>query len=103
MPRTVRTPTGLLYFFDADPSITSGATAMTAAARVTILGRVPVESGDWDSDANGASAYIVDTPIPFHALSTLYVAFKLTGATGMNADSADDEQLEVNFWYKRES
>jgi hypothetical protein len=94
---------GWLYFFDANPAIASGDTTITAAARVTVLGRVKLESTDWEADTNGATAYIYDTPVPFHSLSTIYVAFKLTSATSLNDAAGDDEQLEVNFWYRRDS
>ena len=98
----VQQPEGWLYVFDANPEIANGATAMTAAARSTILGRVKVASADWEADANGATAYLLLTePIPFHTLSTLYFAFKLTSATSLNDAAGDDEQLEFNFWYRR--
>ena len=100
---SVQSPEGWLYLFSADPSITSGATAMTAAARVTILGRIKVESADWETDANGGAAYIYDTPVAFPALSTLYFAFKLTSATSLNDGAGDDEQLEFNAKYRRDS
>ena len=100
---SVQSPEGWLYVFDADPSISNGDTAMTAAARVLILGRIKVEAGDWDADANGGLAYIYDTPIPFHHLSSLFFAFKLTSATSLNDAAGDDEQLEMNFWYRRDS
>jgi hypothetical protein len=99
----VQTPEGYLYVFDADPSISSGDTSMTAAERVTVLGRAKVEATDWDTDANGGTAYVYDTPIPFHALATLYFVFKLTSATSLNDGAGDDEQLEFNFWYRRDS
>jgi hypothetical protein len=100
---SVQSPEGYLYIFGADPEIANGDTAMTAAARVTCLGRVAVEAGDWETDANGGMAYIHDTPVPFHALSSLFLAFKLTSATSLNDAAGDDEQLEVNFWYRRDS
>jgi hypothetical protein len=99
----VQTPTGWLYVFDATPAISSGDTAMSAAARVTMLGRIAVDAGDWESDANGGSAYLYDTPIAFHAVSSLFFAFKLTSATSFNDAAGDDEQMEFNFWYRRDS
>jgi len=99
----VQQPAGWLYILDADPAVAAGDTAITAAERVTVLGRVLVEAGDWEADANGGLAYIVDTPVPFHALSALYFVFKLTSATSLNDGAGDDEQLEFNFWYRRES
>ena len=100
---SVQSPTGWLYILDADPAVASGDTAMTAAERVTVLGRVKLESGDWETDANGGTAFIYDTPIPFHHLSSLFLVFKLTSATSLNDAAGDDEQLEVNLWIRRDS
>ena len=99
----IRTPAGILYIFDADPSISSGDTSMTAAERVTVLSMVEVAASDWDTDTNGGSATIYDQAVPFHGVSTLYFAFKLTSATSFNDAAGDDEQLEFNAWYNRYS
>ena len=56
-------PTGKLMLLDADPATATGDTALLAAEHVTVLGIVDVAAGDWVADANGAVAYIVDTPI----------------------------------------
>jgi hypothetical protein len=98
----VRTPAGTLFVFDANPSISSGDTAMSAAARVTIIGQVTIASTDWVSDANGASAH-KQVAIAFHNLSTLYLAFLLTSANAFNDAAGDDEQMEANLWYRRDS
>jgi len=99
----IRTPDGVLYFLDADPATTAGDTSITAGERVTILGKVAVANGEWDSDANGGFWYTCVDPIPFHALSTICVLFKLTSATSFNDGGTDDERLKMNFWYRRES
>jgi len=99
----VQTPDGILFFFDADPSISSGATAMSAAARQALLGQIAVTGTDFDSDANGASVYLVSVPVAIHGISTLYVAFRLTSATSYNDGAGDDEILEVNVWIRRDS
>jgi hypothetical protein len=99
----VQDSAGILYIFDADPSIASGDTAMTAAERVTIIGKIGIGAADWDVDANGGLAYICNQPIPFHAVSNLYFVWKHLDATGLNDAAGDDEQLEFNFWYRRES
>ena len=95
-------PTGKLILFDADPAVSSGDTALAAAEFPTILGVVDVAAADWVSDANGAVAYIVDTPVPFHALTSLYAVFLHTLATSYNSAAGDDEQLEFNAWYRRD-
>jgi hypothetical protein len=99
----VQTPAGWLYILDTNPVIASGDTAIGAANRPTILGRVQVEAGDWEADANGATAYIVDTPVAFHDLTVLWFTFKLTSATSLNDAAGDDEYLQFNAWYRRDS
>lgn len=99
----VQTPEGWLYLLDADPATSAGDTSITAAERVTVTGRWKIETTDWETDANGGTAYIFDTPVPFHALSTLYFVFKLLSATSINSAAGDDEQIEFSFWYRRDS
>lgn len=94
---------GTLIIFDADPSVTSEATTLTAANWITAIGHVAVTTGDWSVDAGGGLAYIMDNPIPFHNLSTLYFVWKQTDAQGLNDGAGDDEQLEFNFWYRIEA
>ena len=100
---TVLTPSGILLILDADPAIAVGDTAMTASERVTVIGQVWVGSGDWISDANGGSAVIQDQPIVFHALATLYFVWLHTDATDFNDAAGDNEQLELNFWFRPEA
>jgi len=99
----VQDSAGILYVFDADPTISSGDTAMSAAERVTVLGKLSIGAADWDTDANGGMAYLSTQPIPFHALASLFFVWKHLDATSLNDAAGDDEQLEFNFWYKRES
>jgi hypothetical protein len=101
---SVQTPAGYLLLFDANPAISAGDTAITAAEHRTILGIVEVEADDWVlSDANGATAYIHDCPVAFHDLSTLYAAWFHNDATSHNDAAGDDERLDFNFWYRRDS
>ena len=100
----VQTPDGYLILMDANPAVTAGDTAITAAEHVTILGIVTVESADFIvSDANGATAYIYDTPVPFHHLATLYAVWFHASATSYNDAAGDDERLRFNCWYRRDS
>jgi hypothetical protein len=99
----VQTPNGKLIFLDADPAVTSGDTALAAAEWPTVLGVVDIATTDWTSDANGGAAYITDTPIPFHALSSIFVTYKHEHATALNSAAGDDEQIECNFWYRRDA
>lgn len=97
--------TGQLLIFDADPSISAGATSISTAVRATLIGAVAVGAGDWvTADANGATAYLrLAVPFPFHSVSTLYFAWFHTHASSFNDAAGDDEQLEFNFWYRRRS
>jgi hypothetical protein len=94
---------GKLFIFDADPAIAAGDTAITAAEWVTLIGIVDVGASDWITDANGGCAFIYNQPIPFHAVSTLYFAWFHEDSTDLNDAEGDDEQLEFNFWYRRDS
>jgi len=96
-------PAGTLFLFDADPSISSGDTAMTLAARQTVIAQIPVTTGDWKTDANGASAAILDSPVAFHQVTSLYFAWLHEDATSFNDGAGDDESLDFNFWYRRDS
>lgn len=99
----ILTPSGRLFVFDADPSISSGASVIPALAWPTVIADVRVASSDWDSDANGAVAAVLDQPVDFHELSTLYFAWLHKDATSFNDAAGDDEQLRFNFWYQRSS
>ena len=99
----VQDSAGYLILMDANPAVTAGDTALAAAEFVTILGVVTVEATDWHTDANGGVAYIHDTPVPFHDLNTIYAVWFHSDATGLNDAAGDDEQLEFNFWYRRDS
>ena len=99
----VQEPAGTLLILDADPAIAAGDTSMTAAERVTVLGQVEVAAADWKSDANGASAFIYNRPVPFHSLSSVYFVWFHEDATSFNDGAGDDEQLEFNAWYRRDS
>lgn len=99
----VQDSAGRLVILDADPATTAGDAALAAAEWPTVLGVVQVEASDWITDANGGVAYITDTPVAFHALATLYLVWLHEDATGLNDAAGDDEQLEVNFWYRRDS
>ena len=94
---------GKLLIFDADPNPTSGDTDLAAAEWPTLIGMVQVAVTDWVTDANGGAAFIVDTPIPFHQVETLYFVWLHEDATSINSAAGDDEQLEMNCWYRLES
>ena len=99
----VQDSAGTLLLLDVDPAVSAGDTALTAAEWKTILGRVDVTATDWITDANGGLAYIYDNPIPFHNLNTIYAVWLHTDATDLNDGAGDDEVLEFNAWYRRDT
>jgi hypothetical protein len=99
----IQTPAGSLFILDADPANAAGAAAITAAARLTVIAEVPVAAADWPADAAGASVTVTDKPVAFHALQTIYFLWFHEDATSLNDGAGDDEILEVNAWYRRDS
>lgn len=99
----VQTPAGTLLILDADPATAAGDTTISAVERITIFAQVSVAAADWQSDANGGSAFIYNQPVPFHNLQTLYFLWFHEDATSLNDDAGDDETLQVKAWYRRDS
>ena len=99
----VQTPAGTLLIFDANPAITAGDTALAAGTWEKLIGMITIAASDWKSDTAGAAAYVCDTPICFHDVTALYLAWLHEDATSFNDAVGDDEQLEVNLWIRRDS
>ena len=96
---------GRILFFDADPNTSAGDSDLAAAGAeyLTILGIVDIEKGDWDSDATGAAVF-KSVAIPFHAIGTVYAVYRNTdGSAVWNSAVGDNEELDINIWYRRES
>jgi hypothetical protein len=59
-------------------------------------------ASDWEADANGASN-CQDVNEVF-SNGTMFAAWhSAAGETQWNSAANDDEQLEVNFWYRRDT
>lgn len=99
----ILTPAGVLFVFDADPTISAGDAAMTSAERITVIAQIPIEAGDWKADANGASAAVSDVPFAFHPVAALYFVWFHESATSFNDVAGDDETLSMNAWIRRDS
>lgn len=98
----VFTAAGNLTLFDADPAITSNDATITAAERITIHAMITFAAADWESDANGASN--CQNVNEVYSNGTLFAAWHSAAAeTQWNSAAGDDEQLEVNFWVRRDS
>lgn len=90
----ILTPDGKLFFFDADPAISAGATGLTTGEHATIIGEFDIESADFYSDTKGAVA-VNKNSIAFYPLKTLYVAWFQEASTGFNGATGDLEILEM--------
>ena len=95
----VQDPAGKLLIFNAAVSVAAGDTSITVAERSELIGVISVAASDWQSDANGASAFIYDQPIPYDT-NDLYLVWFHEDATSYNDGADDDEQLEVNLLYR---
>ncbi len=96
---------GTVMFFDADPNTTPGDTDLAAAGaeHKTIVGQVPVEADEWDKDANGGTLFKT-VALPFHAIATIYAVFRNTDTVAnWNSGGTDDEMLDINMWFRRDS
>ena len=101
----VQTGKGVVMFFDADPNTTSGDNALDAngAENKTIIGQVQVEADEWDEDASGATLF-KQVAIPFHALGTIFCVYRNTDTSAVwNSAGADNEELHINVWFRRDS
>ena len=94
---------GELWVFDADPGISAGDADITAAEAQTLIGVITVSNSNLYAEGVAGVVFIPDKPMPFHALATLYIAFRSSGATAINSASGDDEEVHINFWYRRDS
>ena len=98
----VFTPAGDLMVFDADPAIATDDADITNAERLTVLAVMTFLGADWQSDANGAINCQAVTEV-YHTPSLFVVWHSATGETQWNSAAGDDEQLEVNIWYRRDT
>jgi hypothetical protein len=96
-------PAGTLFVFDADPVVTLADAALTAAAWQKCLYYLTIATADWLSDAGGGIRCFVNQYIPFHSVASLYFVFYMTSATPINDAAGDDELLQFNAWYERQS
>ncbi|NLF10197.1 MAG: hypothetical protein GX597_00240 [Anaerolineaceae bacterium] len=101
---TVQKPTGTLFLFTAQPTVAPADSSLAdGASWAGAWAAVTVATTDWKGDAAGAMAEILADPIPFHAVSALWAAWLHQDATPFNAEADDDETLDLNLWFRRES
>ena len=96
----VQAVNGTLVFLSADPAVSAGDTALTAAEWLTVIGTVSITSANWVSDAGGGCAYRW-VSVPFTAIGSLYAVMLFVASSAMNDAGGDDEQLEIKVRIRR--
>ncbi len=95
---TIATPAGIVYVLQTDPAVVAVVAALDATDRVRVICQWPVAQADWDSDANGASAYLTSPPCVFPAKAQIYTLWRLTDATGLNPGAENQVIKAVIQW-----
>ena len=95
-------PNGTLILFDTDPTIAFGDASITAGERVTILAQLTFSDTDYQEDANGASNCQA-TEETYHTSTVFASWFLAAGEPSFNDVAGDDEKLELNVLYSRDS
>lgn len=96
-------PAGSLLFFEQNPSISAGDTAIAVASWEYYFAKVDISASDWISDTNGGSAYFY-TPVAFHEISTsVYLGWYQSDETSFNSAAGDDESLQIRCAFRRDS
>ena len=91
-----------LFIFDADPSLSTADTLIATASHLLLLDEVAFANGDFWIDT-GAGTLCMQMNTLFHAVSSLWFAIATEGATAINSAAEDDEVVDLNFWYRRDS
>lgn len=94
--------TGTLFFFKSDPTVILDAPLLDPADWPLIFAHIPVLTEDWISETSGGIACFVRAD-SFPVLSSFFLVWFHTLGTSINSLTGDDEQLEVNIWYRRDS
>ena len=101
---TVQKPAGTIYLFTAEPDVSPADSALASGdSWAGAWAAVTVATTDWKGDDAGAMATILTDPIPFHAVSSLWVVWLHGDATSFNAEADHDETMHMNAWFRRES
>ncbi len=88
-------PAGTLMVFKADPGTSAGDPAITTVARDDVVCQIPFSVADWDSDANGGSAYLASPPCAFPSgRANLFAVWKHLDAVALDATT---HVLKVTF------
>jgi len=101
---TVQKPAGTLFLFTAQPDVEAADSSLAdGASWAGAWAAVTLATTDWKGDDVGAMAEILTEPIPFHAIPALWAAYLHQDATPFNLEENDDETLDLNLWFRRES
>lgn len=95
-------PAGTVYLLTTKPTVATGDQEFEdGTAWGGAWAAVAVATTDWKGDTSGAMATILETAVPFHALSKLYALWLHGDESITNAEAGNDETIELKVWFRR--
>ncbi len=99
---TVYKPSGTLYLFDVDPTVTLNDAALAVDVHTTIHAMFTFTAAGYVADANGAANCQDVNEV--YSNATMFAVWRLgTGETEVNTTATDDEQTRANLWFRRDT
>lgn len=87
---------GTIYFFDADPAISSNTDDMTVAEAITVTSMVSLKGSDYNDNFATIKINCQATDESFHAIT--HVVYEQEGAT-----TIANQDFQLHVWYRRNS
>ena len=84
---------GSVYFFDADPTIATGAATLTIAEAKTVVARFDFTTEDYQTQFATASVACKDVESPYHSIG--WVAYHHS-----DAGTLTNEDIDLHMWVK---
>ena len=87
---------GTIYFFDADPSITSNTADMTVAEAITVVSMISLKGTDYNDNFATIKINCQAADESFHAIT--HVVYEQEGST-----TIANQDFRLHIWYERRS
>ncbi|KKM22187.1 hypothetical protein LCGC14_1627840 [marine sediment metagenome] len=87
---------GTVYFFDADPSITSNTADMTVAEAITVVSMISLKGADYNDNFATIKINCQAADESFHAIT--HVVYEQEGST-----TIANQDFRLHIWYERRS
>jgi len=98
--KPIAKPAGTVYLFTAKPVSAVGDSALESGWE-DVWAAATVTADTWKGDTAGAMATILETPVPFEALTALYAVWVHADTTAINGEEADDQTIHMRAWFRR--